>query len=106
MQTIAVTGTLVAIFGAAATYHVYMDDKKYDVHLATITHEQLQLAQTSQLIKMQVIAKESRLADIDAELNNIAYRLQVGKAYRTDDQRRRQLLEQRGAIVQHLETLK
>ncbi|GMQ90686.1 MAG: hypothetical protein BMS9Abin10_1093 [Gammaproteobacteria bacterium] len=106
LQIIAAVGGLVAIVGAGATYTNYIDDKNYDVSVANVTHEQFRLAQSVQLIQMQVIAKESRLADIDAELSNIAYRAQVGKSYATDAQRKQQLLDQRRAIIQRLEILK
>jgi hypothetical protein len=99
-------GALLASFiGGGWSYHLYIDGKKLDVEAAEIQNEQfaIQLAQSS--IQLQVVAKESRLRDISAELDRLAVTEDSRPLTAIEVKRKQQLQAQYIAIVNELEKL-
>lgn len=96
---------LVSFIGGGWGYHLHIDGKKLDVQAAEARHEQIaiQLAQTS--VDLQVVAKESRLRDIEAALDRIAVTEASRPLTAVETKRKRQLEAQYTAIVTDLEKL-
>ena len=64
------------------------------------------LAQAQSAVQLQVVAKESRKRDIEAEIREIDNRKKGNATLIGDQERRRDLEAQRNAIITRLETLK
>ena len=105
------------MFVAAGGYHLFMDDRHFHVSAAEALELRVQqedadfkkvfeLAQASDAIAMQVVAKESRLHGIERELRNIEIRKATNAAWLGDELRYQKLLDERKALIQRLNELK
>ena len=77
-NVLTVGALLVAFIGGGWSYNLYIDGKKLDVSAAEIQYDQIEVAQAQSAVQIQVVAKESRLRDIEAEMRAIDKRSQAG----------------------------
>lgn len=110
--------SLVTLGTAAGAYHVFMDDRHYHmsqgktleqtvVDNAQAAREDMQLAQATAAVQRQVVAKESRLRDIERELHDIERRRASSTgAWPGDAERYQKLLVDRKILIERLEELK
>ena len=96
VSILAVTVTLGATAGG---YHVFMDDRH--AH-----KEVVELAQAQTAVQLQVVAKESRLRDIELELSEIEKREANNASWKGDAARYKKLLDDRNVLISRLEELK
>jgi hypothetical protein len=95
-MNIAIAGTLLTVVGLAAGGTAY-------VHTQFVAETRFELAQAQTAVQIQLIAKESRLRDIEAAIARLVDKDSLTQAER---QRLEQLQQQYGAIVAELERLK
>ena len=97
--TVSILVGAVALGTTAGGYHVFMDDRH--AH-----KEVVEVAQAQTAIGLQVIAKESRLRDIELEIREIEKRAANNAAWKGDQARYEQLLDDRNILISRLEQLK
>lgn len=110
--------SLITLVTSAGAYHVFMDDRHYHTAEAVVleqtvvdnaqaAREDMQLAQATAAVQMQVVAKESRLRDIERELHDIERRRASSTgAWAGDAERYQKLLTDRKILIERLEELK
>ena len=110
--------SLVTLGTAAGAYHVFMDDRHYHMDRgitlertvddnAQAVKEDMELAQATAAVERQVVAKESRLRDIERELHDIERRKASSTgAWPGDVERYEKLLDDRKILIERLEQLK
>jgi len=98
---------IVALGTAAGGFYVFMDDRYFRITAAQAQEERSMLAQAQTAISLQVVAKESRLRDIESELRDIEQRkLSAQGPWLGDGARYAKLLSDRAILIQRLEQLK
>lgn len=96
-----------ALISATGGYYVFTDGRYFHVKAAEAQQERSLLAQAQTAITMQVVAKESRLRDIEGELRDIEQRaISPQGAWPADAARYTTLLSDRAILVERLEQLK
>lgn len=98
----------VVVLGASiGGYYVFTDDRYFHVSAAETSAETLLLAQAKQAVALQIVAKESRLRDIEGELRDIEKRKASAQgAWAGDADRYATLLSDRAILIERLEELK
>jgi hypothetical protein len=96
---IGILAGIVTLGATAGGYHVFMDDR----HAHS---EDVELAQAQTAVDLQVLAKESRLRDIEIELREIENRKANNDPWKGDEDRYRKLLDDRNTLISRLEQLK
>jgi hypothetical protein len=98
---------VVALGTAAGSFYVFMDDRYFRITAAQAQEERVLLVQAQTAISLQVVAKESRLRDIERELRDIEQRKRSAQGpWPGDTARYATLLDDRRILIQRLEQLK
>ena len=98
--------TLLVIITAVLGGFLYIQNTYFPRAEAAELEEGFLLTQAKATIQLQVVAKESRLRDIEAEMRETDRRSQARNPYQGDAQRRRDLETQRASLIDRLEVLK
>ncbi len=99
-------GGLLVIITTVLGGFLYIQNTYFPRAEASEMKENFSLAQAQATVQLQVVAKESRLRDIEAEMREIDKRAQAQNPYLGDAQRRRDLETQRASLIDRLEVLK